>query len=257
MIGEAGATALRKGGVEHYRSSVDLFALTAAAALTGLVHALLGPDHYLPFVAMARAGRWSLPRTLAVTVACGIGHVLSSVALGIVGLLIGLALFSLETLEAVRGQVAGWLLLGFGLAYFAWGVHRAIRNRPHSHVHVHEEGVVHRHEHGHADSHVHVHNHDAESVGSLTPWVLFTIFIFGPCEPLIPLFIYPAAAGEIWHVALVTIAFTATTVIAMTVAVTALYLGASKLHLGRFERYAHAAGGLVLVACGVAVTAGL
>ena len=36
-----------------------VLALTAAAI--AFVHTLLGPDHYLPFVAMAKARGWSMP----------------------------------------------------------------------------------------------------------------------------------------------------------------------------------------------------
>ena len=38
--------------------------------------------------------------------------------------------------------------------------------------------------------HSHVH---AQLPDNLTPWILFTIFVFGPCEPLIPLVMFPAA----------------------------------------------------------------
>ena len=44
--------------------SLNLLAGTAAIAIT---HTLLGPDHYLPFVMMAHAGRWSRTKTAWVT----------------------------------------------------------------------------------------------------------------------------------------------------------------------------------------------
>jgi sulfite exporter TauE/SafE len=235
----------------------DLLALTVAAAVTGMVHTLLGPDHTLPFIAMARARGWSLPRTLVITGACGVGHVLGSVGLGVIGILFGVALFELEGVESVRGDLAGWMLVAFGVAYFAWGLHRAIRNRPHRHVHLHEGGVVHAHQHTHADEHAHVHDQAPEPRQSITPWVLFTIFVLGPCEPLIPLFMYPAATSGVWEIVLVTAAFTATTLATMLAVVAALYLGSGVLRLGRFERYTHAVGGMVIIACGIAVTAGL
>ena len=37
--------------------SPEMAALTLAAASLGFLHTLLGPDHYLPFVVMARAKR--------------------------------------------------------------------------------------------------------------------------------------------------------------------------------------------------------
>jgi len=234
-----------------------LGALVAAAAATGLLHTLLGPDHVLPFVAMARAGRWSLRRTLAVTALCGAGHVAASVLLGLLGLSLGLAVFRIERLEALRGDLAGWLLLGLGIAYLAWGVRRAIRRRPHSHLHVHEGGVVHAHPHAHEAEHAHVHAAGERGGRRRAAWILFTVLVFGPCEPLVPLFLYPAATGRPSQAALVAAAFATTTLLTMTALVAAGWLGARSLRIGRLERYAHACAGAVLVACGIAVKAGL
>ena len=64
-------------------------ALLGFAALLGFTHTLTGPDHYLPFVAMSRIGRWSLSKTVAITIACGIGHVAGSVVLGMLGIALG------------------------------------------------------------------------------------------------------------------------------------------------------------------------
>ena len=53
-----------------------------AGAAIALTHTLLGPDHYVPFIAIGRARGWSVRRTLVVTVLCGAAHVLSSVLIG-------------------------------------------------------------------------------------------------------------------------------------------------------------------------------
>ena len=42
--------------------------LLGTAAVIGLFHTLLGPDHYLPFIAMTKARRWSTARTALVTI---------------------------------------------------------------------------------------------------------------------------------------------------------------------------------------------
>ena len=70
----------------------DIGVLAATAASIGFVHTVTGPDHYLPFIAIGRARRWSLTRTLSITALCGVGHVLGSVALGSLGIGLGLAL---------------------------------------------------------------------------------------------------------------------------------------------------------------------
>ena len=260
--------------------SDELYKLTLAALSLGFFHTLLGPDHYVPFAAMARIGKWSLPKTITITILCGLGHVASSIILGLIGVAAGIALFKLETIEAARGSIAGWMLLAFGLCYFVWGISRAVRNRPHTHLHVHENGTVHTHEHTHTAEHLHVHSathkhgaaaadhahpavadhaHPAAEANakSMTPWVLFTIFLFGPCEPLIPLLMYPAAKASVAGVIWVTGLFALVTIATMTTIVVAMHMGISLVKLGRLERYGHALAGFVVLACGAAVKFGL
>ena len=125
-----------------------------------------------------------MAKTAWITFLCGLGHVLSSVVFGLVGILVGIQVMKLEAFEAFRGSIAAWLLIGFGFAYFVWGLRRAILNRPHRHVHFHGDTGKHEHDHIHISDHAHVHD---EKKTNMTPWILFTIFVFGPCEPLIPL----------------------------------------------------------------------
>ncbi|MEX0586909.1 MAG: sulfite exporter TauE/SafE family protein, partial [Pirellulales bacterium] len=92
---------------------------------------------------------------------------------------------------------------------------------------------------------------------AMTPWVLFTIFLFGPCEPLIPMLMYPAAQGNAWGVAAVTVLFGATTVLTMLGIVLAISLGADRIRVGWLSRYSHALAGFVILACAVAMKFGL
>jgi len=236
--------------------SDSLVVLTSSAALIGLIHTLMGPDHYLPFVMMSRVRGWSRPKTAAVTALCGAGHVLSSVVLGGVGIAAGIAVSRLEAVESTRGTVAAWLFVAFGLTYGVWGLRRALKNRPHKHLHLHSGGVAHSHEHSHTDGHAHVHDGGAPS-RSITPWILFVIFVFGPCEPLIPLLMFPAATQSPWGVALVAGVFGAVTIGTMLVVVLALAYGLRAAPLGRLDRYSHALAGLVLTLCGVLILVGL
>ena len=86
---------------------------------------------------------------------------------------------------------------------------------------------------------------------------MLLLFVFGPCEPLIPLLMYPAAKASLWAVAGVVTAFTLATVGTMLVAVLLLQTGAAALRLPRLDRFAHALAGLAIFACGVLVKAGL
>ena len=230
--------------------SNEIIILVGAAAAVGFVHTVFGPDHYLPFIVLSKARQWSSVKTVMITLLCGIGHVLSSIVLGFIGIALGIAVFRLEAIESFRGELAAWLLITFGFTYFIWGIHRAIRNRPHEHFHLHESGDANSHPHRHVADHTHVHTSKS---GSLTPWVLFTIFIFGPCEPLIPLVMYPAAKGDMMTVAIVAFVFGLVTILTMLSIVLALSYGLAKLPLARLERYSHALAGLTIFLCGGAI----
>jgi len=236
--------------------SQELVILTITAASIGLVHTLLGPDHYLPFVVLSRARHWTMRKTAAITMLCGLGHVASSVLLGTIGIALGVAVSRLEWIESARGNFAAWLLIAFGLVYMAWGVRRAIRSRPHSHVHAHSGGDVHIHDHTHQKSHVHPHDHGS-TARALTPWVLFTIFVFGPCEPLIPILMYPAASESALGVVAVATAFGLVTIATMLTVVLLLSFGLERLPTRGLERYSHALAGLAILLCGVAIHFGL
>ncbi|MBI3670027.1 MAG: sulfite exporter TauE/SafE family protein [Acidobacteria bacterium] len=237
--------------------STELTFLTLTAAGVGFVHTLLGPDHYVPFAMMARAGNWSKLKTTVVTLACGLGHVLSSVVMGAAGMALGMAVARTAGLESFRDRLAAWFLIGFGLAYFAWGMQRALRGRPHTHVRAHADGTIHFHSHVHQDGDSHLHGAaavaDAWSAARFTPWVLFTIFVTGPCKPLIPLLMYPAAQKSVAGVILVTAVFGAATLTTMCLAVLACQFGLERLPLGPLERYTNALAGAAIAACGMAI----
>ena len=222
--------------------------LGTAAALASF-HTLVGVDHSIPFIVLGRARGWSLGRTLGVTGACGLAHVASSVLIGSLGVLLGVALDQLTWLESTRGQVAAQLMIGLGLAYAVWAVWRELRGRTHTHAHAHADGTVHVHPHDHHDEHLHPHG-----IGrGVTPWVLFLIFAFGPCETLIPLMMVPAAEGAWVVVGAVIGVFGFFTVGVMLVAVTLGFLGLTYARLGAFERRVDLLAGLTIAASGAAV----
>jgi len=231
--------------------SQELIILTVTAASIGFFHTLFGPDHYLPFIVIAKAKKWSLIKTTFITTLCGIGHIGSSVLLGIVGIALGIAVTKLEALESFRGNLAAWGLIAFGLMYFAWGLRRALRNRPHKHPHFHQDGDNHVHEHIHTEEHVHVHS--SEGAINITPWILFTIFVFGPCEPLIPILMYPAAKSSLSGLILVTSVFGGVTIMTMLGIVLISSLGINILPMERLERYNHALAGATIFLCGIAI----
>lgn len=224
--------------------------LLLTAASIAFLHTILGADHYLVFTAMGKAHAWSLAKTLRVTLYCGIAHVLGSVLLGCVGILVGTRIATLVSIESFRGNLASWAMIAFGLMYFAWGLKRAGRSQRHSHAHAHE-GYVHVHEHDHRDEHGHVHRQ--ESGGRITPWALFILFVLGPCEALIPLFMYPAAQADGLLVLAVALLFGSVTVVTMLACVAVTMTGIERLRLPVDGKYAQAIAGASVALCGTVI----
>lgn len=227
----------------------DLIILSATAASIGFFHTMFGPDHYLPFVMMSKAGKWSRIKTIWITFLCGLGHVGSSVLLGMVGVVLGVAVKKLEIFESFRGNLAAWVLIVFGLVYFVWGLRKAFRGKPHQHSHLYENGTMYVHNHTHKKEHIYPH----EQSGNITPWILFTIFVLGPCEPLIPILMYPAAKSSIFGLILITGIFSTVTIVTMIGLVFVLTLGLDFLPVKKVERYVHAIAGASIFLCGVAI----
>ncbi len=228
---------------------VDILSWNVILAAVGIavLHTAVGPDHYLPFVMIGRARRWSLRRTLLVTAACGAGHVLSSLLLGFVGIFLGVMSSRLAAVEAQRGELAAWALVAFGIAYALWGVRHALRRRKGLELHQHG-GHVHLHSHGND-----AHGHSGQPGPDASFWTLFAIFVLGPCEPLIPLFILPASTGR-WSLAVVAAAtFGVVTVATMLVLTAVARAGIERLPLGPLETWSHSLAGVIIAGSGLAV----
>ncbi len=245
----------------------EMLILLISAASLGLIHTVLGPDHYLPFVMMGKAGNWSMLKTCLVTTVCGVGHVLGSLILGLIGIGVGLGLHRVDLIDTLRGSIAAWMFIAFGLTYFAWGLKKALRNKSHKHFHRHPGGVAHDHLHSHTDDHIHTHEYGLSASGTkedtesrrkkqkrnVGVWALFVIFILGPCEPLIPLLMYPAAKLSFGGVLAVSATFMLFTVGTMVVLVALGYAGAKSVRWGLAEKYMHAIAGFTILLCGVGI----
>jgi nickel/cobalt exporter len=229
-------------------NSLALLSFTAISI--GFVHTLLGPDHYLPFIVLSEAKKWTLRKTMVITFFCGIGHVLSSVILGLAGIAIGISLNKLVATESFRGNIAAWLFIAFGLVYMIISIRNLVRKRKHSHTHYHLGGEKHEHEHDHHKEHTHVHDND---IVKTTPWILFLIFVFGPCEPLIPIVMYPAAQNNISGAVFVSLLFSAVTIGTMMSIVLVFKLGLSRINLKPVEKYSHLIAGALIFFSGVAI----
>ncbi|HTQ79765.1 MAG TPA: hypothetical protein VMM92_07195 [Thermoanaerobaculia bacterium] len=204
-------------------------ALALAAVSVAALHTL-APDHWAPFAAVARARGWSAGRTARVTLLCGFGHVTASALLGLLGLL-----FGMEVLQSVGRRmeaVAGILLIGFGLAYAAWGLRRTVGEHVHGHAHHHYD---------------HVHNPE-----KVTVWSLFLLFSADPCVAVIPILFAAAPLGAVRTTAIVLL-YEAATLATMVLLVLPARAGVKLLRSSFLDHYGDAAAGGAIAVVGVVV----
>jgi nickel/cobalt exporter len=197
----------------------------------GFIHTIAGPDHYLPFVALSKSRNWSMVKTLNIVIIGGLAHVLSSVVIGFIGIGAGIGLSKLELFEGFRGNIAAWLLFSFGVAYTAWALFRLIRRK----------------------GNVHSHLEDKNDRRQLTIWIIILIFLFGPCEPLIPILMYPAAEHNYAAVGIVALVFAIATIGTMLISVTVLLKGFTLVKMSSLHKYQHVIAGLAIMLCGAGI----
>lgn len=225
------------------------WALLVISLTTAIVHTLAGPDHYLPFIVLAKSRKWSLRKTLILTFVSGIGHVASAVLLAVVFSFFGerLTIFSHDGVNQARGSLAAWLLVILGSVYMLWGFYRLYRHRSHVHPHIHADGTIHTHQHEAVEQHAHLHGDRDHRL--LLGWSLFIIFVLGPCEALLPIM---AAAVTVNTACLYcsTILFSVVTILTMVFAVTLGYFGLHLLTSPWVERASHVIAGALIALCG-------
>ena len=209
--------------------NASIWILIVSTVSIAFLHSL-APDHWMPFAAIGRAKKWSKPKLLWITFVSGLGHVGSSIAFSVIGILLGFSLSKLKGIEGHRGEIALWLLIGFGIAYMIWGLKKA---RDEQHHHLEEEEI---------------------KAKTVAVWTMFAIIVLGPCEPLIPLAFLGYNYG--WMgVMYVSIIFSVVTLIMMLAQSLLAFMGIQLIKTQIVERYSHAFAGLVIALTGVFVMA--
>jgi nickel/cobalt transporter (NicO) family protein len=229
----------------------ELYLLYFTAASLGFFHTILGPDHYVPFIVLSRARNWSKSKTLWITFVSGIGHVGSSIILGVIGIALGVSINKLESIEAFRGEVVGWLLFAFGLIYLFYGLYRHFKKKGHHH-HFFNFLLPKRIRKMH---HLPTSENDLDKgeKTNVTFWVIFLIFVFGPCEVLIPMLIFPAAQHSAIGIATVAIIFSIATILTMLSIVYLGYKGSKFINLKQKGEFVHIAAGLIIAFLGSSI----
>ncbi len=225
--------------------NVELTTLIISAVTISCLHTATGPDHYLPFIVLSRSRKWTISKTMIWTVICGMGHILSSVVIGLISVVLGWQLSKLTFFQNIRGNVSGWCLLFFGVIYLMWGLRQAYLNKAHKHFDVYDSGDIYVYNHKHGEV---VLPQDRTKV---TPWILFAIFVMGPSEPLVPLLFYSGTQRSTLQIIVLISVFTIITVLTMVAMVLMGIYGYSFFKTEKIERFIPAIGGAVITICGI------
>ncbi|MES2861683.1 MAG: hypothetical protein V4701_09430 [Pseudomonadota bacterium] len=204
-----------------------LFSLVAGGFAAAFLHAAL-PTHWLPFVLVGRAQRWSLPRSLMAVTAAGLAHIASTVVVGSLIVAAGMALD--EVVAGVLPHLSAILLFGFGGFYLIKSIVRRPAMAGGPPLDLAEPTVSH----------------------SAAFWGLVAVMALSPGEVLLPIYMSSAQEG-IPALALLTLAFALGTVLGMATFTTLARAGASVLKLERWARYEGAILGIALIAIGLLI----
>ena len=204
-----------------------LMSLLGGGFVAAFLHAAL-PTHWLPFVLVGRAQRWSLAKNLLAVAAAGLAHIASTAVVGSLIVAAGMALD--EVVAGLLPHLSAILLFGFGGFYL---IKSAIR-RP-----VMAGGPA-------LDLAEPTVGHGAAF------WGLVAVMALSPGEVLLPIYMSSAQEG-VGALALLTGVFAVGTILGMAVFTTLARAGASVLRLERWARYEGAVLGLALIAIGLLV----
>ena len=186
-----------------------------------LLHTLI-PSHWLCFVVVGRAQKWRMGRTLSVTAAAGLLHVLSTFLLGVFLAGMGQAFF--QTRSQTLERLSGFILIFLGVLYlFSQFFHAG-----------------------------HHHEQDRE-VREKTAFVALLLSLaISPCSFSIPLLILSASsAGAGWGVIfLIGLVLLVTTVGVMLLLVGLTAAGVERLKFAFYDRFEKLILGIVLCVLG-------
>jgi len=204
-----------------------LVSLLLGGFVTAFLHAAL-PTHWLPFVLVGRAQRWSLATTLWSVLAAGLAHIAVTAVVGGAIVAAGLALD--QWVAGVLPWISAGLLFVLGLFYLT----RAALMKP-----VPASGPE-------------LEAPEPTVSQAAAFWGLVAVMAASPGEVLLPLYLSSAEEG-LMVLALLTVVLAVGTVLGMAVFTTLARAGASILRLERWARYEGAILGLALIALGLLV----
>ena len=198
--------------------------LIAAVAAVGVLHTMV-PDHWLPISLYARSANWSKGQVARAAAGAGLGHTLSTLALGLIMWFVGA--LAAQRYGHLVSFVSSLALIAFGL-WVALSGYRELRGR--------DDARAHAHEHVHADK----------------PSQRLTLLLILGSSPMVeglPAFFAAGQYGAplLLGMSLVFAVATISTYIALCVGSLA---GLQQLRLSALERYGELLSGAIIAALG-------
>lgn len=195
--------------------------LIAGSLVLSVLHALI-PNHWLPVLAISRKENWTIGQTTSVTFISGLSHALSTVLIGVVFGVVGVALA--DHVKSFTHLVAPLILIVLGVFY------------------------VYQH---HRHKHFHLHAQTKSLSRRQVVLGLVVAMFFSPCFEIEAYFLMAGAHG--WgQVTLLAVLYTVVTVTGMVVWVRLAYKGLFKLNWHSLEHNAGIITGVTLIVTGVA-----
>ena len=204
-----------------------LWSLLGGGFVAAFLHAAL-PTHWLPFVLVGRAQRWSLAKNLMAVTAAGLAHIASTAVVGSLIVAAGMALD--EIVAGLLPHLSAILLFAFGGFYLVRSFIRRPAMAGGPPLDLAEPTVSH----------------------GAAFWGLVAVMALSPGEVLLPIYMSSAQEG-VGALALLTGVFAVGTILGMTTFTTLARAGASVLRLERWARYEGAILGIALIAIGLLI----
>jgi nickel/cobalt transporter (NicO) family protein len=234
--------------------STVLTTVAATGFTVAFFHAAI-PTHWLPFVLVARARRWSRTKTIAVTSLAGMGHVALTSVLGLVIAWFGFQLD--EKLGEAFPWIAGGLLIAFAIFYLwrQWTGRGILHHHPPGSHHHPGEHCGEEREHSHWQEEMKdsaLVSHKAGDWAAISG--LFVMLTLSPCEGFLPVYLSGVQFG--WTGFWVLSAILAVATLAgMTIFTWLAMIGFERFRLKAFERHEAGLLGVLFATLGVLIIA--
>jgi hypothetical protein len=266
----------------------ELIVILTGTVLLAATHTI-SPDHWFPFVMIGRANKWSIPHILLLATLAGIGHVGTSVVIGMMGVFASKELSEYYANIAENATCILLMVFGFGYAIWSWkrgGHHHGIpflaRKHDHKYLHYHDDRDHEHHEYENFDMDRHMMEGHAEhrhgqsgqqpaDLDHLPPpdnlhlrqrsfhdrvkdrkagYGLVAIIGLTPCVALLPL-TFAATPFGLSSVVLVNITFAVCTLGTMLLLTTVASLGVAWIRMSFFDKHGDVIAGVVIGCLGI------